>query len=146
LVTYVLPTWGAALQGYLQAVGIRAKLTQMQVAAAVERSMRGENPLEFGSWGSYSINDVSAILPNYFSFGSFDYTRDPEIKRLVEEGGSTNDPEKRHAAYAEAIKRETEQAYWLPMFTYTHTYAYSKNLDFTPWLDELPRFYLSKWK
>jgi peptide/nickel transport system substrate-binding protein len=146
LVTYVLPTWSAAIQNYLQAVGIKAKLTQMQTTAVVERSMRGENPLEFGSWGSYSINDVSAILPNYFTFGSFDYTRDPEIKRLVEEGGATNDLEKRHLAYAEAIKLETENAYWMPMFTYTTTYAHSQTLDFTPYSDELPRFFLAKWK
>jgi len=146
LITYVLPTWGAAVQNYLQDVGIKVKLSQLQVAAAVERSMRGENPLEFGSWGSYSINDVSAVFPNYFTFGSFDAQRDPELKRLVEEGGATNDLEKRHAAYAEAIKRETENAYWLPLFTYTTTYAYSRTLEFTPYSDELPRFFLSKWK
>ncbi len=96
----------------------------------------------FGSWGSYSINDVSAILPNYFTFGIDDYARDPEMKRLVEEGGSTNEPEKRHAAYLRRSNASTEQAYWLPMFTYTTTYAYSKSLEFTPYPDELPRFYL----
>jgi peptide/nickel transport system substrate-binding protein len=68
------------------------------------------------------------------------------VKRLIEEGGSTNELEKRHAAYAAAIKRITEQAYWLPMFTYTTSYAYTKDLEFTPYPDELPRFYLAKWK
>ena len=33
LASYVLPQWGAAVQNYLQAVGIRAKLNQLQVAA-----------------------------------------------------------------------------------------------------------------
>ena len=145
-VSYMLPTWEAAVQNYLQAVGIRAKLTHMQVAAVIEKINRGETPLNFGSWGSYSVNDVSAILPNYFTFGDADYARDPELKRLIEEGGATVDQEKRHQAYAEAIKRETEQAYWLPMFTYTTSYAFSKSLEFTPYSDELPRFYLSKWK
>jgi peptide/nickel transport system substrate-binding protein len=146
LVSYMLPAWEAAVQNYLQAVGIKAGLTHMQVAAAIERINKGQTPLNFGSWGSYSINDVSAILPNYFTFGDADYARDPELKRLIEEGGATNEAEKRHAAYAEAIKRETEQAYWLPMFTYTTSYAYSKDLQFTPYPDELPRFYLCKWK
>jgi peptide/nickel transport system substrate-binding protein len=145
-VSYMLPTWEAAVQNYLQAVGIRAKLTHMQVQAVIERVNKGETPLNFGSWGSYSINDVSAILPNYFTFGDADYARDPEVKRLIEEGGATNELEKRHAAYAAAIKRITEQAYWLPMFTYTTSYAYSKDLEFTPYPDELPRFYLCKWK
>jgi len=40
----------------------------------------------------------------------------------------------------------TEQAYWVPMFTYTTSYAYTKSLEFTPYPDELPRFYLCKWK
>jgi peptide/nickel transport system substrate-binding protein len=146
LVSYVLPSWGSAVQNYLAAVGIKANLVQLQVAAAIERAAKGQNPLYFGSWGSYSINDVSAVLPNYFTFGNDDYARDPEMKRLVEEGGSTNEPEKRHAAYSAAIKLATEQAYWMPMFTYTTTYAYSKTLDFTPYADELPRFYMSKWK
>jgi peptide/nickel transport system substrate-binding protein len=146
LVSYVLPSWGAAVQNYLQAVGIKANLVQLQVAAAIERAAKGQNPLYFGSWGSYSVNDVSAVLPNYFTFGNDDYARDPEMKRLVEEGGATNEPEKRHVAYAAAIKRATEQAYWVPMFTYVSSYAYSKTLDFTPYSDELPRFYLCKWK
>ena len=65
LVTYDLPQWGGAVQGYLKAVGINAKITQLQVAAVVQRSLAGQNPMELGSWGSYSVNDVSAILPNY---------------------------------------------------------------------------------
>jgi len=146
LVSYMLPSWEAAVQNYLQAVGIKANLVHLQVAAAIERGNKGQNPLYFGSWGSYSVNDVSAILPNYFTFGNDDYARDPELKRLIEEGGATTDQEKRHLAYAEAIKRETEQAYWLPMFTYTTSYAFSKSLEYTPYSDELPRFYLCKWK
>jgi peptide/nickel transport system substrate-binding protein len=145
-VSYMLPAWEAAVQNYLQAVGIKANLQHMQVQAAIERINKGQAPLNFGSWGSYSINDVSAILPNYFTFGDADYARDPEVKRLLEEGGATNDAEKRHQAYAEALKRMTEQAYWLPMFTYTTSYAYTKSLEFTPYSDELPRFYLCKWK
>ena len=51
-----------------------------------------------------------------------------------------------HKAYSAAIKRITEQAYFLPLHTYVTTYGYSKQLDFTPYPDELPRFYLAKWK
>jgi hypothetical protein len=38
------------------------------------------------------------------------------------------------------------QAYWAPLHTYVTTYGHSKQLDFTPYPDELPRFYLAKWK
>ena len=145
LVSYVLPQWGASVQSYLGAVGIKAKLTQLQVAAGIQRSQRGENPLYLASWGSYSVNDVSAIMPNYFTNGNEDYARDPELKKLVEQGSATNDPAVRKEAYAKAIKLVTEKAYWLPMPTYVSTYGFSKTLNFTPYPDELPRFFLAKW-
>lgn len=146
LVSYILPQHGSAIQNYLGAVGIKAKLSQVQVAAGTQRSQRGENPLYLASWGSYSVNDVAAFMPNYFIGSADDYARDPELKQWVEEGGSTNDKEIRTIAYAKAIKRVTEQAYFLPIHTYVSTYAFSKTLDFTPYADELPRFFLAKWK
>jgi peptide/nickel transport system substrate-binding protein len=146
LTSYVLPQWGAAVQNYLQAVGIRAKLNQLQVAALIQRAKAGELRAYLGSWGSYSINDVSAILPNFFDGGADDYARDPDVIKWLTEGGSSNDPEARKKAYSAAIQRITEKAYWVPMHTYVTTYGYAKALDFTPYADELPRFYLSKWK
>ena len=147
-VTYVQPTsWPAAVQNYLQAVGIRAKINQLQVAPAIQKAQRGEAPLYMGSWGSYSINDVSAILPVMFGAGALDnYSKDPELEKLVAEGGATSDPEVRKKAYSAAIKIATEKAYWLPINTYVNTYAFAKSLDFKTYPDELPRFYLAKWK
>jgi peptide/nickel transport system substrate-binding protein len=102
--------------------------------------------MSMGSWGSYSINDVSAFLPNWFGGGNDDYARDPEVQRLLEQGGSSGDEEVRNRAYSAAIKRITEQAYWLPLHTYVNTYAFARQLDFKAFPDELPRFYLAKWK
>jgi hypothetical protein len=34
----------------------------------------------------------------------------------------------------------------MPVFTYTVTYGYSKQLSFKPYADELPRFFLAGWK
>ena len=75
-----------------------------------------------------------------------DYTRDAEVKKLVDEGSSTVDPDKRRAAYSAAIKRITEQADFMPMFTYVTYYATSKGINFKSFRDELPRFYLTSWK
>jgi peptide/nickel transport system substrate-binding protein len=146
LVTYELPSWAGAMQNYLKAVGIDAHLSVLQVGAVVQRSLAGQNPMEAGDWGSYSINDVSAILPQYFGGGGNDYTRDPEIEALVKQGGSTTGPDQRRKAYSAAIKLITERAYWIPMYTYTITYGLSRQLNFKPYPDELPRFYLSSWK
>ncbi len=146
LVTYMLPQWGQALQGYLAAVGIRARVSQLQVGAVVQRSTEGKNPLEGGTWGSYSINDVSAFLPYFFDGGGHDYTRDAEITKLVTEGGATTSPDQRRVAYSSAIRRITEQADYMPLFTFVTTYALSKQLNFKPYRDELPRFYGASWK
>ena len=40
----------------------------------------------------------------------------------------------------------TEKAYWLPLFTYVNAYAFSKQLAFKTYPDELPRFYFAKWQ
>ena len=62
------------------------------------------------------------------------------------EGGSTVDENVRRAAYSAAIRRSTEQAYWLPLHTYVTTYGYTKQLNFQTWRDELPRFFMASWK
>ncbi|SKA33493.1 peptide/nickel transport system substrate-binding protein [Enhydrobacter aerosaccus] len=148
MLSYVQPTsWGAAIQNYLAAVGIKAKINQLQVAPAIQKAWKGEAPLYFASWGSYSINDVSAILPVMFGKDSLDnYSRDPELEKLIAEGGSTSDKAVRSKDYSAAIKIATEKAYWMPVATYVNTYAFAKDLDFKTYPDELPRFYLAKWK
>ncbi len=146
LVTYLLPAWNAAMQSYLKAVGISADIQQLQVGAVVQKVMAGQTPMNAGSWGSYSINDVSAILPYFFGGGPNDYARDPEVEKLVAEGGSVTDPAERQKAYAAAIQRITEEAYWLPLFTYVTYYAFDSDLNFEAFPDELPRFYMYSWK
>ncbi len=146
MVGYLLPQWLGTIQTYLAAVGIRAQVESLQVAEAVQRSDAGSNPLDLGSWGSYSINDVSAFLPHFFTGGPQDYTRDPEVERLVEEGGATINPDQRRAAYTAALKRISEQADFMPLFTEITTYAMVKDLAFRPSADELPRFFLASWR
>jgi peptide/nickel transport system substrate-binding protein len=146
LVSYVLPSIAEAVRDDLKAVGVDARVTQLPTAEAVRRSAEGRAPLSMGSWGSYSINDVSAILPHFFEGGGDDYARDPEIETLVRAGGLTTDPDQRRKAYSDAIRRITGQADWLPMFTYVKTYGFTRQLRFTPRPDDLPRFYLSSWR
>jgi len=146
IVSFVLPPWEAAVQSYLGAVGIDARITHLQVAAAVEKNHKGEAPLYFANWGSFSVNDVAAVLPFLYGGGADDMARVPELTNRVNEGGSSNDAHVRQKAYSAVIKRATEQAYTVPMHTLVMTYGFSKELDFRPHPDELPRFYLARWK
>jgi peptide/nickel transport system substrate-binding protein len=146
IISYVLPEVTAAVVSNLSAVGILAEVHQLPTAAAVERIRAGEAPLSLGTWGSYSINDVSAILPVFFGGGPEDYARNPELQALLEQAGDTTNPDKRRGLYAQAIKLITEQALWLPLHTYVTNYGFSRSLSFRPNNDELPRFYLASWR
>lgn len=146
LVTYLLPQINQAMRRQWDAVGIRAKVNELQTETVTRLNAEGRSPMNAGSWGSYSINDVSAFLPYFFNFGVNDYARDPEVTRAVNEGGATADPDKRRAAYATAIRRISEQAYFMPLFTFVTTFAMRKELVFKPSRDELPRFYLASWR
>jgi peptide/nickel transport system substrate-binding protein len=118
----------------------------LQTAAAIQMVQEGKAPMNLGTWGSYSINDVSAFMPFFFTGGTTDYTRDPEVRKLVEQGGATTDPDQRLRYYSQAIKIITENAYFLPLHTYVVNYGISKTLNFKPYPDELPRFFLASWK
>jgi peptide/nickel transport system substrate-binding protein len=141
-----LTSWTGAIQGYLAAVGIRAKVTTLQGVAAQTLSERGDAPLNMGNWGSYSVNDVSAILPYFFTGTSDDQAQDPQVKADLVLAGSVSDPEVRKAAYTRAIRRITEQAYMIPIATFTTTYGLSKQLNFQTYADEMPRFFWASWK
>jgi peptide/nickel transport system substrate-binding protein len=145
LVTYTVADWASAVQGYLKAVGIDLRVTQLPLGEAVARNNAGTTPMFLGTWGSYSINDVSAVLPFFFGGGADDYARDPRIEDLVARAGATADPDLRRSLYGQAIQLITGQADWLPLFTTVSVYGFSRTLSFRPYPDEIPRFYLAHW-
>lgn len=136
----------ALIQQDLERVGIDATVVQLPAAQAVAVSQDGAMPLSLASWGSYSINDVAAVLTQFFTGGPQDYARDPELAALVTKGDEASDPDVRRQAYSAAIRRITEQVYWVPLTTYVTTYAFTHELVFQPFADELPRFYLAHWR
>ncbi len=108
----------------------------------------GECPLTVWSWGSYAINDISAITSQFVGkdAGSWDYARDPDVHRWMETGDTSVDPGVRKANYTKALTRIAEKVYILPLYSVPRNYAFSKDLNFTPHKDELPRFFNSSWK
>lgn len=135
-----------AVIGYLRAAGIRANLRFMNYAALRELARSNRAPFEHQTWGSYSIQDVSAITSVFFNGGEDDVTHDVEVTAAIHEGDSSVDPQIRQAAYRRALHRIAEQAYWLPLYSLTAVYAHSRELDFKPWPDELPRFWQARWR
>lgn len=138
--------YAEAMIGYLQAVGIKAKLNFLKYPAMRGELHAGKSPITMNTWGSYSVNDASAFTGNYFKGSGDDRSRDPEVAAWLKEADSIVDESKRLELYGKALKRISEKAYVLPLFSYSANYAFTKDLAFTAQPDELPRFYAASWK
>jgi peptide/nickel transport system substrate-binding protein len=145
LVAYRDRPLAEAMIGQLSAVGIKAKLTYLTAGAYREQRRKQGVTLAFGTWGSSSINDVTAILGNWFQGSTDDHAQDKMIIDLMNQGNTT-DQEVRKKVYKQVVERIAEQAYWLPLFSWVYNYAYVDQLAFSPDPDEMPRFWNAKWK
>jgi peptide/nickel transport system substrate-binding protein len=135
-----------AMIGYLRAVGIKANLRFLQYAAFREQLRAGTAVFAHQTWGSFSVNDVSANTPVFYKFEDDDITRDPEVRDLLEKGDGSVDPAARKVAYRDALALIAKRAYSVPLYSLTTFYVYAKDLSFTPYPDELPRFWETRWK
>jgi peptide/nickel transport system substrate-binding protein len=135
-----------ALIGYLQAVGIKTNLRFLQYAAMREIIAGGKAMLTHQTWGSFSVNDVSAATPNYFAFRSEDITRDPEVRDLLTKGDNSVDPAVRKEAYKGALKLIADKAYAVPLYSLPVYYVATADLNFKAYPDEMPRFWEMTWK
>lgn len=139
--------WAEAIMGDLAKVGIKASLTKMPYFALRDKQRNeGTTPMFLMDWGSYSMNDMSAITSHFFKKGPDDFAMDDEVAAWLEEGDTSTDPAVRKAAYAKAIAKITGEVYWLPMFNHVRNYAFAENLTFIPYQDEIPRFWQYGWK
>ncbi|BBK45328.1 ABC transporter substrate-binding protein [Allostella vacuolata] len=139
-------TWTEALQQDLKAVGIDADVQMLPVATLIQRFQKGETPIYQGDWGSFSINDVSAIISSFFKGTEDDYARDAELKAWLDIADNSNDTAVRKENYKKAVNRIMEQAYWVPLNTFVTNYAHVGELDFRAYKDEIPRYWVYSWK
>lgn len=134
-----------AMITYLRAVGIRANLRFMQPAAAREARRAGKVAMDHWTWGT-GIHDVYATDSVFFGGNPDDMNRDGEVRGLLERGDTSLDPDVRKAAYAKALALIQERAYALPLFALPISFIANKDLEFTVYADEIPRFWEMSWK
>lgn len=132
--------------GYLSAIGIQTDLRYGKYSATRDAIRGGKAPFAFMTWGSGSVPDADAITSVFFDGGKDDITMDAEVQKWLAEASSTMDVDARKAAYAKALKKIADQVYWLPLFTWPTSYAMTKDLEWTPTEDEIPRFFTAGWK
>ncbi len=137
--------YSEAVIGYLKAVGIKTNLKWLQYRALRSKTWDGSAQLVHLTWGSYSINDMSAITSHFFKHGKDDYSHDPDVKKWLEAGDASTDPAVRKDAYKKALGIIADKAYWVPLFPYAKFYVFSEEVNFSPTPDEIPRFFYAKW-
>jgi peptide/nickel transport system substrate-binding protein len=135
-----------AIIGDLAKVGLNAKLRSMKYSALRDLIRDGKVGVANMTWGSSSIPDISAITSYFFGGGPDDPAGDEEVMAALREGDMSTESDVRLAAYSRALKKIAEEAYWVPLFTYTKNYIFAKDLVFNPTPDEYPRFFLARWK
>jgi peptide/nickel transport system substrate-binding protein len=135
-----------AMVNYLRAIGIKANLRFMQYAAMREQIRGNKAAIAHQTWGSFSVNDVSASTPVYFKFLPDDINRDPDVRDLLEKGDTSVDPEIRKQNYSRAHALIGERALSVPLYSLVTFYAMGKGLDLATYPDELPRLWEASWK
>lgn len=138
-----------AIQGYLAEVGIETNLQWFggQYDVVSQRQAAGELPMFFGSWGSSSIYDASAVLDIFFtSDGTYSYNESESLDDNLSKALQTVDVDERRALYASAIGEITEEAYWVPLYAGRVIAGVSNDLEWQPSSDEIGRYFLAKWR
>ncbi|UYV36486.1 ABC transporter substrate-binding protein [Rhodobacteraceae bacterium D3-12] len=137
--------YAEAITSYLNAVGIKTDFKMLQYSALRELNMQGKVPMTFQTWGSYSINDASAMVSQFFKHGSLDSTRDDQVLEWLKVADSSTNPDERIEYYGKAINRIADQAFWAPMFSYNTNYVFTNDVAYTPTPDEVLRFIDMSW-
>lgn len=135
-----------AVMGFLSKVGIRTNLRYLQYKALRGLVWEGKAPFHHMTWGSNSMADASAITSHFFKHGRDDYCLDDQVLNWLEIADTSVNPATREENYKMALERLQTELCWLPMFTYAKYYAFSNDVDFNPTDDEIPRFFMAKWK
>lgn len=138
--------YAEAIASQLAQVGIKVNLKMLQYSALRDLNMKGSVPFSFQTWGSFSVNDASAMVSEYFKGGDLDDARDEQTIKDLGVADTSTDPETRKEYYAKALTRIAEQAFWAPMFSYNTNYVFSRDVEYAPTADEVLRFVRMTWK
>jgi peptide/nickel transport system substrate-binding protein len=135
-----------ALNGFLTASGIRTRLQFMAYSAVRDRQHKGQARFVDTSWGSYSVNDASAMINPFFTHLPDDMVHDAEIKTWADQASRTIDPDERKQLYGQILRKIADNVYVLPLYTNPSVAAFTSDLAFRTWPDENPRFYMQRWR
>jgi len=136
-----------AVAADLTAIGVKVDLRYVKLESLNQARAKHEIPAYIGTWGSGGTADTAAIARVHFDEETDrNLSGDAEVAKLVLAAEQTMDEAKRAELYKQALTIIADQAYWVPMFTYSQNYLINPGLDFPLRADGLPRLYEASWK
>lgn len=135
-----------AVAADLSAVGVNVQLRYGQLASLDRARAAGKVHAYIGSWASGGTADTAMVARVHFGDTDRNLSRNPEVAQLVSDAERTNDSKHRAGLYSQALQIIADQAYWIPLYTYSVNYLMAPDLDFPIPPDGLPRLYEARWK
>lgn len=136
-----------AIAADLELAGVDVNLRYVQLESLNQARANQDIPAYIGTWGSGGTADTAAIASIHFNDTTDrNLSGDAELSRLVQSAEETSDQDERLAIYTEAVNLIADQAYWVPITSYSVNYLVSPDLDFPLSADGLPRLYQASWK
>ncbi len=136
-----------AIAADLAKVGIHVRLRFVTLTTLNQARKNRRVPAFFASWESGSTADTAMIAETHWSLKSDrNMSNDASVAQQMEAAARTIDPEERKRLYSAALKRIAEQAYWIPLYTYSQNYLVSPDLMFPVPKDGLPRLFRAHWR
>lgn len=140
------PSINAAIAASFKASGIDLKISPATYASALSDWRAGKLAMFIATWGSYGIGDVALSTSQFFSGNADDLFKDAKVVPLLKAADSSTDRSFRQARYREALQQIADQAYWVPLWTYSINTAHHKDLQVTVDPDEFVQFYSARWR
>jgi peptide/nickel transport system substrate-binding protein len=142
-----LPTVQAeAIAADLARVGITLNLNAQQYGSAVTTWRENRAPLFLLNWGSYGVGDVGLSTSQFFGGTGDDVVKNPELIKILQEADTSMDRDRRAELYADALEIIADEAYWVPLWTYSVFTAQNADLELSLQPDEFVQFYSASWK
>lgn len=138
-----------ALADDLGKVGIRVNLKHGKLAGLNKARKSRQIRAYFGTWGSTASPDTATISNIHWrdpKSGDRNLSGDPKVNELMLGGERTLDVNERKRLYSQGLKLIAEQAYWVPLWSYSEGVLSSKDIVFNQDSDGYPRLWNITWR
>lgn len=136
-----------AIMADLEAVGIKINLRYVQLETLNQARASQNISAYIGTWGSSGVADTALIARVHFSDTSDRHlSGDEQVVEWVLAAEQTADQDARYEYYRQAITRIADQAYWVPLVSYSADYLVTSDLEFPLDNDGVPRLQNARWK